>query len=136
MLILILPDSLRTQLICDARAAFPAEACGLLEGEREGDIVTVTAVRPAANVSAAPGDSFIIDPAAQFALQRALRGTGRTVVGCFHSHPDGLAEPSPRDRENGCDKGFVWVIIATGVNEALRAFEGPSFQPLTIQGKP
>ncbi len=130
---LILPDVLRAQLCAAARDAFPAEACGLLEGTRDGAIVTVTALHPAANVSATTHDTFEIDPAAQFALQRALRGTGRAVVGCFHSHPNGRADPSPRDRANGCPEGFVWIIIATGVNDAIAAFAGPSFQPLQVR---
>lgn len=130
---LILQESLRDELLAEARAGLPNEVCGLLEGTRDGASVTVTALHPAANASPSPRDSFVIDPAAQFALQRALRGSGRTVVGCFHSHPSGRAEPSPRDRANGCPDGFVWVIIATGVNEAMAAFEGSSFQPLTIR---
>jgi proteasome lid subunit RPN8/RPN11 len=62
-----------------------------------------------------------------------LRGTGRDVVGCYHSHPNGRAEPSPRDRARIYPAGFVWVIIATGVIETFAAFEAPSFQPLTIR---
>jgi proteasome lid subunit RPN8/RPN11 len=130
---LILPAPLRDKLTAAARAAFPHEACGLLEGMRAGGVVTVTAIHPAANRSPTPASHFEIDPAAQFALQRALRGTDRAVVGCYHSHPNGRAEPSPRDRANGCADGFVWVIIATGVNESMAAFEGPAFAPLTIQ---
>lgn len=130
---LILPPPLSARLAAAARAAFPHEACGLLEGTRAGGVVTVTAVHPAANLSPTPASHFELDPAVQFALQRSLRGTERAVVGCYHSHPNGRAEPSPRDRTNGCADGFVWVIIATGVKETMAAFEGPSFRPLTIQ---
>lgn len=137
---LILPDDLRNELLAAAQAAFPSEACGLLIGHRDGDAVTITALAPAANVSAAPRESFAIDPAVQFSRQRALRGTGQAVVGCYHSHPNGRAEPSPRDRESGdwggCAEDFIWIIIATGVINALAAFEGPSFQPLTIRVLP
>jgi desampylase len=130
---LILSEPLRARLFAEAAAAHPREICGLLEGIRDGADITVTALHPAANLSQSPEDSFAIDPAVQFALQRALRGTGRTVVGCYHSHPGGRAEPSPRDRATGCPDGFVWVIIATGVNDAIAAFEGPALQPLTIR---
>ncbi len=129
---LILPEGLRAQLLAAAQAAFPHEACGLLIGRRDGATVTVTALHPAANVSPTPRASFAIDPAVQFSLQRALRGTGRAVVGCFHSHPNGRPEPSQRDRANGSAEGFVWIIVATGTG-AIEAFEGPSFQPLTIR---
>jgi desampylase len=130
---LILPAERRNELLAAARAAFPAEACGLLIGKRDGATVTVTALHPAANVAPAPCEGFAIDPAAQFSLQRALRGTGRAVVGCFHSHPNGRSEPSLRDRANGSAEGFVWIIVATGDKDTIAAFEGPSFQPLILR---
>ena len=129
---LILPHPLRAHLLAAARAALPYECCGLLEGVRDGGTVTVTALHPAANVSPDPETGFEIDPAAHFALQRALRGTGRMVVGCYHSHPNGRAEPSPRDRAGGCEDGWVWIIVASGVIDQLAAFEAPDFTPLAI----
>ena len=137
---LILPSALRRQLLAAAKAAFPAEACGLVIGRRDGATVTVTALAPATNMSPTPRDSFAIDPAVQFSRQRAIRGSGQAVIGCYISHPNGRSEPSPRDREagdwGGCDSGFIWIIIATGVKEAVAAFDGPSFQPLTIRVSP
>ena len=129
---LILPDPLRSQLLAAARAALPSECCGLLEGFRDGDAVTVVALHPAANLSPDPETGFEIDPAAYFALQRALRGSGRAVVGCYHSHPNGPAEPSALDRAGGCEDGWVWLIIATGVIDRLAAFEAPNFTPLAL----
>jgi proteasome lid subunit RPN8/RPN11 len=130
---LILPAALRAQLLAEAKTAFPAECCGLLGGVRDGEGVGVTALHPSANLSSTPNTAFEIDPALHFRLLRGLRGTGREVVGCYHSHPTGKALPSPRDRANGCEDGFVWVIIATSVNDALAAFHGPLFQPLAIK---
>jgi len=130
--LLILPDDLRTQLLAAARAALPLECCGLLEGVRNGGTVTVMAFHPAANVSPDPATGFEIDPAAHFALQRALRGTSRAVVGCYHSHPNGRAEPSPRDRSCGCEDGWIWLILATGITDQLAAFEAPDFAPFAI----
>jgi proteasome lid subunit RPN8/RPN11 len=130
---LVLAPALQANLLAVARTAVPNETCGLLEGMREGIVVTVTAIHPAANIAGNPRDSFAIDPAFHFSLQRALRGTGREVLGCFHSHPDGQAVPSRRDRDNGCADGFVWIIIATGVIDDVRAYSGPAFTPLTIR---
>jgi desampylase len=129
---LILPASLRARLLAEARAALPQECCGLLEGVRDGDALTVIALHPAANLSPEPETGFEIDPAAHFALQRALRGTERAVVGCYHSHPNGRAEPSPRDRAGGCEDGWVWLIIATGVIDRLAAYKAPDFTPLAF----
>ncbi|GAA0527998.1 desampylase [Rhizomicrobium palustre] len=129
---LILPAPLKTQLFVLARTAHPRECCGLLEGVREGEAVRVTALYPSPNLSPTPETAFEIDPALHFALQRNLRGTGRSVVGCYHSHPTGKAEPSPRDRANGCEAGWIWVILATGViiegAPSLGAFLAPGFE--------
>lgn len=130
---LILPETLRAQLLSEARAAFPEECCGLLEGWREGERLIVTALHPSRNLSPEPETAFEIDPALHFRLLRALRGSGRAVVGCYHSHPKGKAEPSARDRANGCEVGFVWVILATGVIDTLEAYHGPHFERLTIE---
>lgn len=127
---LILPATLQSQIITETRSALPAECCGLMEGIREGNAIRVTALHPTANLSPDPLSGFEIDPAVHFRLLRTLRGTGREVVGCYHSHPNGRAAPSPRDRANGCEDGFVWIIVANG---AVAAFHGPQFQPLAIR---
>jgi proteasome lid subunit RPN8/RPN11 len=127
---LILPETLRTELLGAAAAA--DEVCGLLEGRRAAGAIAVTAFHPAANIAAHPADSFAIDPAVQFALQRRLRGSATGVIGCFHSHPNGRAEPSVRDRANGSPDGWVWLIAAAG---GLAAFEAPSFRALTIRSR-
>lgn len=127
---LVLPEALKTQLLTEAAAAHPAECCGLLEGVREGGVVRITALHPSNNLSPTPQTAFEIDPSLQFSLLRGLRGSGRAVVGCYHSHPNGRAEPSPRDRAQGWEEGFVWVITATGV---VAAYQAPDFSPLAIQ---
>ena len=130
----ILPQPLRAQIAVEARAAFPRECCGLIEGTREGEDVRVAALHPTANFSAAP-DGFEIDPSAHIRLLRTLRGTGREIVGCYHSHPNGRPEPSERDRANGGEEGFIWLIAALDDGAGpveLTAFDGVSFRPLTL----
>jgi desampylase len=144
--VLILPAALRAQLAAEARAAFPEECCGLVEAKRDGDDLHVVALHPSPNLSSVPQSGFEIDPALHLKLQRALRGTGREVAGCYHSHPDGRALPSARDRANGCAEGFTWLIAgvtgegateggsgaAGGGEMTLAAFEGPDFQPVVL----
>jgi proteasome lid subunit RPN8/RPN11 len=68
-------------------------------------------LHPCRNV--APGlDAFEIDPSEQFRLLRALRGTDRAIIGCYHSHPNGKPEPSPRDIAAAGEEGFLWLIVA------------------------
>ena len=132
--VFILPHTLRAQLAAEARAAFPRECCGLIEGTYEGERVHAGVLHPTANFSAAP-DSFEIDPSAHIRLLRMLRGTGRTIVGCYHSHPNGRSEPSERDRAGGGEEGFVWLIAALDDGAGpveLAAFDGASFRPLLL----
>ena len=119
---LILPAGLRAQILEEARAALPRECCGLVEGMHDGHAICVQALHATNNLATAP-DRFEIDPAEQFRLARELRGTGREIVGCYHSHPNGRPEPSKRDLECVTENGFIWLIAALDTGAvSLRAF--------------
>ena len=119
-----------------AEAAFPREACALLVGmEQGGGIVEVQRVVPAQNVAAEPERGFEIDPAAHIALLRDLRDShaaesvmGPSIVGHWHSHPNGRAEPSATDAAMIFDPKLVWLISA--VDAAGRAQPPRAFRPL------
>src|SRR2546423_4456005 len=81
-----------------AAARYPAECCGLLEGAVASDGWQVRAVHETANLADDPRRRFLIDPQRQIELLRWLRGSAQTLIGCFHSHPNGPAEPSATDR--------------------------------------
>ena len=124
---LVLPGGFRAEIEDAARRAFPRECCGLIEGIVEQHIARVTAIHPARNL-AAESDRFEIDPAQQIRLLRQLRGTGRDVIGCYHSHPNGRPEPSARDLAGAFGADFLWLIVALtpcteGVSATLGAFE-------------
>ncbi len=106
---LFLPEALRDAIAAHARAAFPRECCGLIEGRRESDAARPLAVHPVRNL-ATDTDRFELDPAAHFRLMRTLRGTDRDIIGCYHSHPNGRAGLSPRDRESPGEDDFLWLI--------------------------
>ncbi|SFR97290.1 Mov34/MPN/PAD-1 family protein [Sphingomonas jatrophae] len=83
------------------------EVCGLLLGAGE----VVTAILPAANVAANPARAFEVDPAVLLAAHRAARDGGPAVLGCYHSHPNGVARPSARDAA-AAQPGQLWLIVA------------------------
>lgn len=89
-------------------AAHPAEACGLLFGA-EG---LIDGWQEARNVAERPKREFEIDPATLFAALRAERAGGPRLIGYWHSHPEGKAEPSRRDTERADLDDKVWVIVA------------------------
>lgn len=115
---LLLPGELAHDIVEQARAAYPNECCGLIEGVREGNAIRALALHVTRNLADAQ-DRFEIDPAEHIRLLRALRGTGRGIVGCYHSHPNGRAEPSPRDREGAGEDDFVWLIAGVGADGAV-----------------
>ena len=134
ILTLMLDPQLRAQIGAEARAALPRECCGLMEGIREGSVARVIAIHPARNL-AEEDDRFEIDPASHIGLVRRLRGTGREIIGSYHSHPDGKAEPSVRDCKAASDIELLWLIVAVALSQggapmvAFGAFEiGPAGQ--------
>ena len=96
-------------LLAEAARAHPHECCGLLLGGGRIERA-VTAV----NVHPDPACHFEIDPAALIAAHRSARGDGPQVLGYYHSHPNGLAEPSATDRASASRDGRVWAIVAAG----------------------
>jgi len=94
-----------------ARRALPEETCGLLIGAGE----RITRAVETANLARDRGsgrDRFEIDARVHLRLQRELRGTAKGILGVFHSHPGGRAEPSATDRAEAAYPGWIWLITA------------------------
>jgi proteasome lid subunit RPN8/RPN11 len=107
-MVLELTSGAHATLLEEAAAAHPRECCGLLLGEG----LRISEVRPAANVHPRPDCHFEIDPAALIAAHRAARSGGPQVLGYYHSHPTGLAQPSATDRAMASGDGRIWAIVA------------------------
>ena len=132
---LIFPPELCDRLRAEARAGFPRECCGLIEGVRRRDLVEAVRLHPTRTI-AERADRFEIDPAEHIRLLRALRGATRGIVGCYHSHPNGAAMPSPRDREQAGEDGFVWLIAAVAGEDceiAAYLYAAGDFRPLPLR---
>ena len=102
-----------------AAAAGPLEACGILVGTGG----RIDAALPADNVAADPARAFEIDPAALIAAHRGERA-GTAIAGWYHSHPDGVAQPSATDAARAAPDGRLWLIAAGGTIAAWRAGPG------------
>jgi len=117
-----LPQVLRLRILEEARAAFPRECCGLMEGLRvagaDGAEFRVTALHAARNC-APEADRFELAPEDHFQALKAARANGRSLIGCYHSHPNGRAEPSAADRNGAGEENFLWLIAAGGRLEAF-----------------
>lgn len=150
-----LARSAREQCVAHARAGAPAEVCGVLAGSRgaaapraeraetgetrEGGRDDVTRVLRATNVADSPRNRYALDPGEQLDLMRAVEEAGDEVVGFYHSHPDGPAEPSPTDERLATWDGYVYLVVSLAGDEpevAAWRWTGGSFvaEPVTVGG--
>jgi proteasome lid subunit RPN8/RPN11 len=135
--VLVLSGPLRAQIMKEARNAFPRECCGLVEGTRSGSTAYATALHATRNL-AIEVNRFEVDAAIHFALLHRLRGTERTIIGCYHSHPNGKSEPSELDCAAAAEEGFLWLISACRgqhrEESRIAAFvsKGHAFRPVRI----
>jgi desampylase len=114
----IMPDGLRAQILREAEDARPRECCGLIEGLREAENFRIIALHPSRNLAERP-DRFDIDPYDQFAAYKAARAQSRGIIGCYHSHPNGRAQPSAADLAGAGEENFLWLIAS---NDRINAF--------------
>lgn len=121
-------------------SGFPEECCGVLIGVREASLVRISDVVCAANI--AEGDRrrrYQVAWEALFTAYRQAEAAGRTVIGVFHSHPDGTDSPSDIDTREALDD-FLYIIVpvregVAGLPRAWRFADG-GFVPgdLVIEG--
>lgn len=110
-----LSDPLLERLRASSVARYEEEACGLLIGAAFHSDVRVTRVLPCEN-EAPIGERqhrFQIDPRAVLNVQRSLRSGDERIVGFYHSHPNGPAEPSRLDLDFiRLWPDTVWLIVS------------------------
>ncbi len=114
---LTISSELLRLIVAEAAASPEVEVCGLLLGHGE----TIGEVRSCRNVAADPARRFEIDPAALLVAHRQARAGGAAILGCYHSHPSGKAEPSPCDAAAAEPNGWWWLIVAREEVRAWRA---------------
>jgi proteasome lid subunit RPN8/RPN11 len=91
-----------------ARETPRAECCGLL-ASRDG---VITRAFPATNAARDPATSYEIAPEELFRLMRGIRGAELTFAGIYHSHPNGVNEPSARDVAQAFYPDTAYFIVS------------------------
>ena len=124
----VLTSGALATLLEEAAKAHPLECCGLLLGQG----TVLAEARPAANVHPDPAHHFEIDPAALIAAHKAARQGGPQVLGYYHSHPTGRAEPSATDCAQASGDGRIWAIVA-GDTVRLWRDDADGFEPLPLR---
>lgn len=90
---------------------YPNECCGILIGSVEGDQRTVSQLLLAENQRHdSLRNRYLIDPAVIYRVESDLRGTGKAILGFFHSHPDAPARPSLYDQEHAWPWYFYLIV--------------------------
>ena len=124
-----LPSTALTTIQTHAEQCFPEECCGLMLGHRDDLNCWVTKVIPTRNCwgeddpSLALSDfdaadnnptskrkRFAIAPQDLLAAQKACRAQNLTLVGIYHSHPNGRAIPSQFDRAIAWPEYVYWIM--------------------------
>jgi proteasome lid subunit RPN8/RPN11 len=91
-----------------AAAAYPYEGCGALVGTNGH----VRLALPLPNRDGRAREiGFVVDPSDYVRVEEEADALGLTLIGFWHSHPDGLALPSATDRAYAWE-GLLTVIVA------------------------
>ena len=101
-----------------AEKAFPEEGCGLLIGkipddfDKMGRSIEVDEARALPNGwdASAKTNKYLIDPKTMARVEAELSGSGRGVIGFFHSHPTVPAWPSPFDLTMAMPCCSYWIL--------------------------
>ena len=143
------PKAIVAQVERAAEGAFPEECCGILIGpvpqgfEKQGRAVCVEEARPLPNgwESSARTHRYEIDPRIFAKIEQELSGTGRGIVGLYHSHPSVPAWPSPFDLERAWPCYSYWIVCvregkAAGSRSWMRSDDGAHFFEEPIRQEP
>ena len=117
---LIIPSDIYVQIVDQARAEAPIEACGMLAGAED----KVSKIYRMTNADAA-NDHFMMTPEEQFAVVKDIRVEGLTMLAIYHSHPESPARPSAEDIRMAFTPGVVYVIVSLvdAGNPVIKGFD-------------
>lgn len=114
---LVCSTAVREAVLTHARDGHPEEVCGVLGGEHGDEESHADTLERVENVAATPRTRYELDPEGHLAAMEAIEAAGREVVGFYHSHPAGPAEPSETDAAQATWAGYSYVVVALGQAE-------------------
>jgi proteasome lid subunit RPN8/RPN11 len=116
---LVIPQTIFRELVDQAQKHAPIEACGILGGR--GDRIEV--FHPMTNTDNS-ADHFLMDPAEQFKVVKALRAAGLRMLAIHHSHPASPARPSAEDLRLALTPDVLYTILSlqSAPSTVLKAF--------------
>jgi len=127
---LSLPSELRGEILAHAREGAPEEVVGVLAGDHGTDTSTVQRCYRADNAAATPRTRYEIAPTEELDLLERIDAAGLDVVGFYHSHPRGPAEPSDTDARLAAwpDRSYVIVSLSGDAELGSWHWRGERFE--------
>jgi proteasome lid subunit RPN8/RPN11 len=98
------------QILEQARAAYPDEACGVILGSLGTD--TPKRLKPMINAAHSP-TFYEFDPKDLLALYREVDDNDEEIVVIYHSHTETEAYPSRTDIAYAGEPGAHYVLVST-----------------------
>ena len=107
MVQLEIPADIFEQMVAQAKAEAPIEACGILAGKGN----KVEKLYEMTNVDAS-SDHFMMEPKEQFAVIKDIRSAALEMLAIYHSHPATPARPSAEDLRLSLTPDVTYVILS------------------------
>lgn len=102
-----IPSEMFEEMVAQARAEAPLEACGILAGraQQAEQLYTMNNIDQSA-------EHFMMDPREQFAVVKDMRARGLHMLAIYHSHPASPARPSDEDVRLALTPEVLYVILS------------------------
>jgi proteasome lid subunit RPN8/RPN11 len=104
---LVLRGEVEANIVRHVRAAWPKEAIGLIGGAPDGQAEVAI---PLKNIGGER--AFLAEPYGQYQALKHLRDSGLQHLAIYHTHPEGVTEPSRSDIEWGSAWPCAHLVIA------------------------
>ena len=123
MLKLDIPTTIFQQIVDQAKALAPIEACGILAGTN-GKVEKLYKMTNVDNSRI----HFTMDPKEQFATVKDIRSSGLEMLAIYHSHPETPARLSAVDIRLALTPNVVYLIVS------LQSDNGSVVKGFNIEG--
>ena len=107
MLKLNIPKDIFGQMLAQAKAEAPIEACGILAG-KDGTIEKFYKMTNADQSN----EHFTMTPEEQFKVVKDIRAAELEMLAIYHSHPETPARPSAEDIRLAVTPDVIYVIVS------------------------
>jgi len=113
---LVVTEQILDNIFQDSLQRFPIESCGFLIGSR-GYFATVTDSKIAENIENKI-NRYTINPYEYYQLEKSLEPFHLSIIGFYHSHPNGSANPSKIDIKQAWNN-FSYLIVSLKSQDIL-----------------